>query len=104
MFCRPGFCSTSHQRSSAFQGKLRQNGRGHKRGQNESGSLNVVTEDRWGDYDLLFGSAKLNLKYWTYQYIIRSAFTFYEDDKVFRNGLVMLKMCWYGFLNLKLGY
>jgi len=24
--------------------------------------------------------------------------------KVFRNGLVMLKMCWHGFLKLKLGY
>jgi 2-polyprenyl-3-methyl-5-hydroxy-6-metoxy-1,4-benzoquinol methylase len=62
-------------------------------------------DDRWGDYELLFGAAKLNLK-------ILDVPVHYQEriygstkmTKVFRNGLVMLKMCWHGFLKLKLGY
>jgi len=61
--------------------------------------------DRWGDYELLFGAAKLNLK-------ILDVPVHYQEriygstkmTKVFRNGLIMLKMCWHGFLKLKLGY
>ncbi len=63
------------------------------------------TEDRWGDYELLFGAAKLNLKILDlpvhYQERIHGST---KMTKVFRNGLVMLKMCWHGFLKLKLGY
>src|SRR6266480_4635659 len=63
------------------------------------------TEDRWGDYELLFGAEKLNLKILDlpvhYQERIYGST---KMTKVFRNGLVMLKMCWHGFLNLKLGY
>jgi SAM-dependent methyltransferase len=63
------------------------------------------TEDRWGDYELLFGAAKLNLKILDlpvhYQERIYGST---KMTKVFRNGLVMLKMCWHGFLRLKLGY
>src|SRR5882724_34742 len=63
------------------------------------------TEDRWGDYELLFGAAKLNLKILDlpvhYQERIYGAT---KMTRVFRNGLVMLKMCWHGFLKLKLGY
>jgi glycosyltransferase involved in cell wall biosynthesis len=63
------------------------------------------TEDRWGDYELLFGAAKLNLKILDlpvhYQERIYGST---KMTKVFRNGLIMLKMCWYGFLKLKLGY
>jgi Glycosyl transferase family 2/Methyltransferase domain len=63
------------------------------------------TEDRWGDYELLFGAAKLNLK-------ILDLPVHYQEriygttkmTKVFRNGLIMLRMCWHGFLKLKLGY
>ena len=62
-------------------------------------------EDRWGDYELLFGAAKLNLKILDlpvhYQERIHGST---KMTKVFRNGLVMLKMCWHGFLKLKLGY
>jgi SAM-dependent methyltransferase len=63
------------------------------------------TDDRWGDYELLFGVAKLNLKILDlpvhYQERIYGST---KMTKVFRNGLVMLKMCWHGFLKLKLGY
>jgi SAM-dependent methyltransferase len=66
---------------------------------------NWGTEDRWGDYELLFGAAKLNLK------IVDLPVHYQERiygttkmTKVFRNGLVMLKMCWHGFWKLKLGY
>src|SRR5437764_1021821 len=63
------------------------------------------TEERWGDYELLFGAAKLNLKILDlpvhYQERIYGST---KMTKVFRNGLVMLRMCWHGFLKLKLGY
>src|SRR5215831_18891218 len=63
------------------------------------------TEDRWGDYELLFGAARLNLKILDlpvhYQERIYGST---KMTKVFRNGLIMLKMCWHGFLKLKLGY
>ena len=63
------------------------------------------TEDRWGDYELLFGAAMLNLKILDlpvhYQERIYGST---KMTKVFRNGLVMLRMCWHGFLKLKLGY
>ncbi len=62
-------------------------------------------EDRWGDYELLFGAAKLNLKILDlpvhYQERIYGST---KMTKVFRNGFVMLRMCWHGFLKLKLGY
>jgi Glycosyl transferase family 2/Methyltransferase domain len=62
-------------------------------------------EDRWGDYELLFGAAKLNLR-------IMDLPVHYQErvygstkmTKVFQNGLIMLRMCWYGFLKLKLSY
>jgi hypothetical protein len=62
-------------------------------------------EDRWGDYELLFSASKLNLR------IVDLPVHYQERvygttkmTRVFQNGLVMLKMCWYGFLHLKLGY
>ena len=62
-------------------------------------------EDRWGDYELLFGASKLNMR------IIDLPVHYQERiygttkmTKVFQNGLVMLRMCWHGFLKLKLGY
>src|SRR5205814_924440 len=62
-------------------------------------------EDRWGDYELLFGASKLNLR------IIDLPVHYQERiygktkmTRVFQNGLVMLKMCWHGFLRLKLSY
>src|SRR5262245_5304599 len=62
-------------------------------------------DDRWGDYELLFGAAKLNLKILDmpvhYQERIYGST---KMTKVFRNGLVMLQMCWHGFLKLRLGY
>ena len=63
------------------------------------------TEDRWGDYELLFGAARLNLK-------IADIPVHYQEriygttkmTKVFKNGLIMLRMVYHGFLKLKLGY
>lgn len=63
------------------------------------------TMDRWGDYDLLFGAAKLNLR------ILDQPVHYQERiygvtkmTKVFKNGLIMLRMCVHGFRKLKLGY
>ncbi|HUB80045.1 MAG TPA: glycosyltransferase [Bryobacteraceae bacterium] len=63
------------------------------------------TVDRWGDYDLLFGAAKLNLR-------IADLPVHYQEriygvtkmTKVFKNGLIMAGMCVHGFRKLKLGY
>lgn len=61
--------------------------------------------DRWGDYDLLFGAAKLNLRVMDqpvhYQERIYGVT---KMTKVFKNGLLMLRMCFHGFLKLKVGY
>ncbi len=61
--------------------------------------------DRWGDYELLFGAAKLNLKLVDqpvhYQERIYGST---KMTKVFHNGLIMLQMCWHGFKKLRLQY
>jgi len=63
------------------------------------------TLDRWGDYELLFGASKLNLRILDqpvhYQ---ERVYGVTKMTKVFRNGLVMLRMCGHGFRKLKLGY
>jgi hypothetical protein len=60
-------------------------------------------EDRWGDYDLLFGAAKLHLRLIDlpvhYQERV-SGIT--KMTKRFRNGLIMARMCWAAFLRFKL--
>ena len=61
------------------------------------------TDDRWGDYDLLFGAAKLHLR-------IVDLPVYYQErvsgeTKMvgrFRNGLIMLRMCWAAFVKFKL--
>lgn len=61
--------------------------------------------DRWGDYELLFGAAKLNLRILDlpvhYQ---ERTFGATKMTRVLRNGLRMLKMCGHGFLRLKVDY
>jgi hypothetical protein len=63
------------------------------------------TMDRWGDYELLFGAAKLNLR------ILDQPIHYQERiygvtkmTKVFKNGLIMLGMCAHGFRKLKMDY
>ena len=60
-------------------------------------------DDRWGDYDLLFGAAKLHLRLVDlpvhYQERV-SGVT--KMTKRFRNGLIMTRMCWAAFLKFKL--
>jgi SAM-dependent methyltransferase len=63
------------------------------------------TMDRWGDYDLLFGAAKLNLR-------IMDQPVHYQEriygvtkmTKVFKNGLIMSRMWVHGFRKLKIDY
>jgi hypothetical protein len=62
-------------------------------------------EDRWGDYELLFGAAKLQLA------IVDMPVHYQERvygvtkmTKVFQNGLRMLRMCMAAGLKLKGGY
>ncbi len=59
--------------------------------------------DRWGDYDLLFGAAKLHLKILDLPVHYQERFS--GETKMtgrFRNGLIMLRMCWAAFLKFKL--
>jgi len=61
--------------------------------------------DRWGDYELLFGAGKLNLKILDqpvhYQ---ERVYGVTKMTKVFKNGLIMLRMCWHGLLKLRLSF
>jgi len=63
------------------------------------------TLDRWGDYELLFGAARRNLRILDlpvhYQ---ERTFGVTKMTQVLRNGLLMLKMCGYGFVRLKVDY
>jgi SAM-dependent methyltransferase len=63
------------------------------------------TTDRWGDYELLFGAAKLNLR------ILDQPVHYQERiygvtkmTRVFKNGLIMLRMCFHGFRKLNMDY
>jgi SAM-dependent methyltransferase len=63
------------------------------------------TTDNWGDYELLFGAGKLNLR------IVDQPVHYQERiygvtkmTKVLKNGLTMLQMCVYGFFKLRLTY
>jgi SAM-dependent methyltransferase len=59
--------------------------------------------DRWGDYDWIFGAAKHNLKLveLPVHYVERVAGES-KMTKRFRNGVVMLRMCWVALRKLKL--
>ena len=61
--------------------------------------------DRWGDYELLFGAAKLHHKIVDlpvhYQERIHGLT---KMTRVFYNGLRMLRMCVHGFIGLRLNY
>lgn len=61
--------------------------------------------DNWGDYELLFGAAKLNLRIVDlpvhYQERI---YGITKMTKVLKNGLMMLRMCACGFIKLQLRY
>jgi SAM-dependent methyltransferase len=61
--------------------------------------------DNWGDYELLFGAARLNLRIVDlpvhYQERI---YGITKMTKVLKNGLMMLRMCACGFIGLQLKY
>jgi hypothetical protein len=59
--------------------------------------------DRWGDYDWIFGAARNNLRIveLPVHYVERVAGET-KMTKRFRNGLVMLRMCWVALRTLKL--
>lgn len=59
--------------------------------------------DRWGDYDWIFGAAKSNLKVveLPVHYVERVAGES-KMTKRFRNGVIMLRMCWVALRKLKM--
>jgi hypothetical protein len=60
-------------------------------------------DDRWGDYDLLFGAAKLNLRIVDLPVHYQERFSgVTKMTSRFRNALVMARMCWAAFLKFKL--
>ena len=61
------------------------------------------TDDRWGDYALLFGAAKLNLRILDLPVHYQERFSgVTKMTGRLRNGLLMLRMCWAAFLKFKL--
>jgi hypothetical protein len=61
--------------------------------------------DRWGDYELLFGAAKLNLR------ILDQPVHYQERiygvtkmTRVLRNAAIMFRMCVHGFRKLKMDF
>ncbi|MDX9703511.1 MAG: glycosyltransferase [Candidatus Auribacterota bacterium] len=68
----------------------------------ESGRSYFGDFDPFGDFDLIFGAAKLNLK------IVEIPISYKErtygstNISRFRHGLLLFKMCWYAFLKLKI--
>jgi hypothetical protein len=62
------------------------------------------TADRWGDYDLIFGAAKMHLRIvdMPVHYQERVSGQTKMTGRV-RNGLIMLRKCWAAFLKFKLG-
>jgi SAM-dependent methyltransferase len=59
--------------------------------------------DLWGDYDWIFGAARSNLKIvdLPIHYVERTSGVT-KMSKRFRNGLVMLRMCWVAFRKVKM--
>lgn len=57
--------------------------------------------DPFGDFDLIFGASKLNLK--TAEIPIRYAAREYGETNIsrFRHGLLLLRMVWFAFMKLK---
>ena len=57
--------------------------------------------DPFGDYDLIFGAAKLNLK--TVEIPIRYAARAYGETQIsrFRHGLMLLRMAFFAYLKIK---
>ncbi len=61
------------------------------------------TDDRWGDYALLFGAAKLHLRILDLPVHYQERFSgVTKMTGRLRNGLIMLRMCWAAFLKFKL--
>jgi hypothetical protein len=61
------------------------------------------TNDRWGDYDLLFGATKLHLRIVDLPVHYQERFSgVTKMTGRLRNGLIMLRMCWAAFLKFKL--
>jgi hypothetical protein len=57
--------------------------------------------DPFGDFDLIFGAAKLSLK--AVEVPIRYASRTYGETQIsrFRHGLMLLRMVWFAFLRIK---
>lgn len=59
-------------------------------------------KDPFGDFDLIFGAAKRNLKIIDMPVYYKSRTYGTTQVKKFVNGLRLLKLCWLGFMKLKL--
>jgi len=59
-------------------------------------------KDKWGDYDLLFGAAKLNLKIAEVPIHYGQRLQGLSKMKTFRHGLLLIRMCFWGLFSIKL--
>lgn len=60
-------------------------------------------KDRWGDYDLLFGAAALNLKIAEVPTQYKRRVSGASKMKTFQHALLLARICIWGFLHFKLG-
>jgi ubiquinone/menaquinone biosynthesis C-methylase UbiE len=59
--------------------------------------------DRWGDFDLLFGAVENRLRIVEIPVHYKARTQGVSKMRPFKHSLVLLKMCWIGFLRTKLG-
>ena len=59
--------------------------------------------DRWGDFDLLFGAAENHLRIVEVPVHYKARVAGVSKMQPFRHALLLVRMCWRGFLRLKLG-
>ena len=63
----------------------------------------ITMEDgSWGDFDLLFGAAGLNLKIYEMPVHYKERVAGESKMKAFEHGWILLKVCWKGLRELKL--
>lgn len=58
--------------------------------------------EKWGDFDLIFGAAKLNLRIWEIPVHYKKRVRGMSKMQAFRETFLFLKACWHGFRDLKL--
>ena len=60
-----------------------------------------MKDSSWGDFDLLFGASKLNLKIYEMPVHYKERVAGKSKMKAFEHGWILLRVCWKGIRELK---